>query len=162
LGRGLEHKTLHEIKVQGELDEFIRTLRFLEREKGIESVLVHVDVLPDVGGERRFKYLIDGVTRRRYAWAEVKLQNGRLVNVLEVERELYSLSTLFVYSEQISDYRSVIQKLFSNLIYDHGSWLSKSLNSIRDMGVQLSKLKHGLNEPETRANTIAKHVMFIP
>lgn len=162
LTRGLEHKTLHEIKVQGELDEFIWTLRFLEIERGVKSVHVHLDVLPDVGGERRFKYLSDGVTRRRYAWAEVRLQNGKLVNVLEVERELYSLSTLFVYSEHISDYRSVIQKLLSNLVYDHGSWLSVSLNSVRDMGVQLSKLKHGLNEPETRANTIAKHVMLIP
>lgn len=162
LARGLEHKPLHELKVQGELDEFIRTLSFLERKQGIQSVRAHVEVLPDVGGERRFKYLLDGVIRRRYVWAEVILQNGKLVNILEVERELYSLSTLFIYSEQICDCRSVVQKLLSNLIYNHGSWLSISLNSVRDMGVQITKLKHGLNEPEVRSNTIANHVMLIP
>ncbi|MED1662774.1 Tn7-like element transposition protein TnsE [Brevibacillus laterosporus] len=159
LARGLEHKSLYEIKVQGELNEFIRTLEFLEREQGIKSVRAHVDILPDIGGERRFKYLNDGVTRRRYVWAEVILQNGKLVNVVEVERELFSLSTLFIYSEHHSDYRSVIQKLLSNLIHDHGSWLSKSLNSVRDMKIHISKLKHGLNEPRIRSNKIANHIM---
>ncbi|OBY77990.1 hypothetical protein BBG47_18785 [Paenibacillus sp. KS1] len=137
IARALEHKPLHEIKVQGELDEFIQTLQLLEKVQNIKSVRAHVDILPDTCGERKFKYLNDGVTRRRYVWAEVVLHNGNL----EIERELYSLSTLFIHSESNSEY--------------------KSLNSIRDMGIQISKLKHGLNKPENRSNTIIKHIMLI-
>ncbi|MCG7410822.1 Tn7-like element transposition protein TnsE [Paenibacillus sp. ACRRX] len=161
IARALEHKPLHEIKVQGELDEFIQALQLLEKVQNIKSVRAHVDILPATGGERKFKYLNDGVTRRRYVWAEVVLHNGKLINVLEIERELYSLSTLFIHSESISEYKSVIQKILANLIHDQGSWLSKSLNSIRDMGIQISKLKHGLNKPENRSSTIIKHIMLI-
>lgn len=158
LARGLEHKPLHEIKEQGELNLFIQTLMYLENVDSIKSVRAYVDCLPDVGGERRFKYLNDGNTRRRYVWAEIILQNGKLINVLEVEREFNSLSTLFLYSESVNDYSSIIQNVLSNLIYDHGSWTAKSISSIREMGIEVSKLKHGINEPEHRAGIIVNHI----
>lgn len=89
------------------------------------------------------------------------LQDGKLVHVLEVERELHFLSTLFLYAEYTFEYGAIIQKVLTNLIHDHGIWLSKSLNSVRDMGLQVSKLKHGLNEPVSRAKTIINHMVSI-
>lgn len=46
---------------------------------------------------KRFVYLSDGVTERKYVIAEIKLFSNKEVSVIEVEREDRALSTLICF-----------------------------------------------------------------
>ena len=64
-----------EIQVQGELREFVRTLRELENYQQVQSVDLHIAKLSIVDGKRKFSCLDDGVTNRQYAVATINLFN---------------------------------------------------------------------------------------
>src|SRR5699024_3210206 len=62
LARGLEHQMLHEIKAQGDLQDFINLLKVLEQYPEVKAIRAFTDVLPEGLGERKFTKLSDGIT----------------------------------------------------------------------------------------------------
>ncbi|HFR4221556.1 hypothetical protein [Bacillus sp. A260] len=98
LTRELEHKMLHEIQTQGELQDFINVLKITEQHPQVRTIKVVIDVLPDGTDERKFTKLTDGITKRCYVIAEVYMVNRRRFSIIEIERENHSLSILILSS----------------------------------------------------------------
>lgn len=142
LERGLEHQMLHEIQAQGELQDFINVLKILEQYSEVKAIRAFMDVLPEGLGERKFTKLSDGVTKRRYVIAEVYLMNGGRFNIIEVEREHRSLSTLILSSPTKQDWSTIYNHLLMKLVNASGTWASKSLAYFETQGINIAKAKH--------------------
>lgn len=142
LARGLEHQMLHEIKAQGELQDFINVLKVLEQYPEVKAIRAFMDVLPEGLGERKFTKLSDGVTKRRYVIGDVYMMDGKRYNIIEVEREKRSLSTLILHSPSIQDWDTIIKTLLVNLVNASGTWNNKSLKTFETKGVKIVKCKH--------------------
>lgn len=127
MARGLEHQMLHEIQAQGELQDFINVLKVIEQSPQVQVIQLFINVLPDRVGERKFMRLSDGITKRRYVVAEVYMANGKRFNIIEVERENHSLSTLIMSSFSINNWESIYNSLLINLVNDSGN-LDKEFN----------------------------------
>lgn len=93
-------------------------------------------------------------------WDRSPIISGTIVEVGIAEQNIVGLSAGLAHSGK-KPFVTSPACFLSNLIYDHGSWLSKSLKPIQDVGIHLSKLKHGNNEPDFRANVKAFHLMGI-
>lgn len=154
LARGLEHKALYEIQTQGELQDFINVLKILEQYPLVSSIRVIIDVLPEGNGERKFIYLNDGVTRRKNVIAEVYLTSGKRFNIIEVERESHSLSTLILSSSLIENLQPIYKRILVNLVNDSGTWTSKSMRRIEERGVTIVKTKHSNKGIKHRAQVL--------
>lgn len=72
--------------MQGEIREFVRTLRELENYQQVQSVDLYIAKLPIVDDKRKFSCVDDGVTNRQYAVATINLFNDKQYWVVEVER----------------------------------------------------------------------------
>src|SRR5699024_9932522 len=57
LARGLEHQMLHEIKAQGEIQDFINVLKVLEQYPEVKAIRAFTDVLPESVGHRKYTKL---------------------------------------------------------------------------------------------------------
>lgn len=154
LARGLEHQMLHEIKAEGELQDFINVLKVLEQYSEVKEIRAYSDVLPEGLGERKFTKLSDGVTKRRYVIAEVYMMNGKLFNIIEVEREHRSLSTLILYSPSKQDWGAISNHLLVNLVNASGTWASKSLSYFETQGIKMGKAKHSSKGIQHRAGIL--------
>lgn len=154
LARGLEHQMLHEIKAQGELQDFVNVLKVLEQYPEIKAIRAFTDVLPEGLGGRKFTKLSDGVTKRHYVIAEVYMMNGELFNIIEVEREHRSLSTLILYSPSKQDWGTIINYLLVNLVNDSGTWTGKSLSYFKTQGIKIEKAKHSSKGIRHRAGIL--------
>ncbi|WP_106495385.1 Tn7-like element transposition protein TnsE [Lentibacillus sp. Marseille-P4043] len=151
LARGLEHQMLHEIKAQGELQDFINVLKVLEQYPEVKVIRAFTDVLPEGLGERKFTKLSDGVTKRRYVIAEVYMTRGGRFNVIEVERENRSLSTLILSFPSKQDWNTIYHNLLINLVNASGTWTSKSLAYLESQGIKIIKAKHSSKGIQHRA-----------
>ncbi|GAB2541405.1 Tn7-like element transposition protein TnsE [Gracilibacillus alcaliphilus] len=145
LERGLEHQMLHEIQAQGELQDFINVLKILEQDSEVKAIRAFMDVLPEGLGERKFTKLSDGVTKRRYVIAEVFMVNGGRFNIIEVEREHRSLSTLILSSYSNQDWSSTYNQILIKLVNASGTWTRKSLAYFESVGINITKAKHSSN-----------------
>lgn len=159
LVRGLEHQMLNEIQTQGELQDFINILKIMEQHPQVREIRVVIDVLPDGMGERKFKKLSDGITKRSYVIAEVYMVKGKRFNIIEIERETYSLSMLIISSLSVENWEYVYNRLFINLVNDSGSWTSKSLKSFETQGVVFTKAKHSSKGIRHRAEMLLKKLV---
>lgn len=148
LARGIEPLMIDEINDQNEaeshneLDDFIRILRILEQQPQIKKIQIVMDNLPKNLQERKFTRLSDGSTNRRYLIAEITMIDNRLFNIIEIEREKYSLSTLILFSPTINKWDEIYKDVLLNLVNDSGTWKSKSLDSLRNLGISILKAKH--------------------
>lgn len=142
---------LYEIKAQGELQDFINVLRVLEQYPEVKAIRAFIDVLPAGLGERKFTKLSDGVTKRRYVIAEVYMANNKRFNIIEVEREYRSLSTLILYSHNKQDWTTISNRLLVNLVNASGTWASKSLGYFENKGIKIVKAKHSSKGIQHRA-----------
>lgn len=142
LARGIEHQMLHEIQAQGELQDFINVLKIMENHPEVKEIRAFMDALPKGVGERKFTKLSDGITKRSYIIAEVFMVNGRQFNIIEVERERRSLSTLILSSLSTQDWGTIYNHLLTNLVNASGTWTSKSLAYFEKQGITIAKAKH--------------------
>lgn len=154
LARGLEHKMLHEIKAKGELQDFINVLTVLEQYSEVKEIRAYSDELPEGLGERKFTKLSNGVTKRCYVIAEVYMMNGKLFNIIEVEREYRSLSTLILYSPSKQDWVTISNHLLINLVNASGTWARKSLAYFETQGIKIVKAKHSSKGIQHWAGTL--------
>ncbi|WP_335870904.1 Tn7-like element transposition protein TnsE [Bacillus sp. 2205SS5-2] len=160
LVRGLEHQMLHEIQAQGELQDFINVLKVLEQYPIIGTIQVIMDVLPDGYGERKFTKLSDNITRRRYIIAQIYLGNGKQYNIVEIERENRSLSTLILSSLVTREWKVIYDRLLVNLVNNSGTWTSKSLKSLEGQGITLLKAKHSSKGVQHRAEVLLNKLIY--
>lgn len=93
----MENKSLYDIQVQGELGEFIKVLKVLENYPQVQSINVIQGSLKEFSDTKRFVYLNDGVTERKYVIAEIQLFLGEEVSAIEIEREDKAISTLICF-----------------------------------------------------------------
>lgn len=109
LTRGLEMGDLHEISVEGELGEFIKILKALELFPEIQSVEFKIEEIPFIKDSRKFSFLDDGITRRKYALGKIQLLNGQHYLFIEIERESKSLAMLILHTNQDIIWHEVIE-----------------------------------------------------
>lgn len=92
---GIEFSEVDKNSISPELISFILDLKKLEKLDWIRKVNIKIVNLP-LG--RKFSYLSNGIDRRRCVIAEINKRNGDIFGVIEVERDIRSLSTLIVKS----------------------------------------------------------------
>lgn len=159
LVRGIENKSLYEIQAQGELLDFINVLKVLEGYPEVKAINVATGILPTGSEKRKFSYLGDGITNRKYIVASIELFNGRQYKVLEIERESRSLSMLILSSDLLIDWYNINEEMLVNLVNDGGTWLRKSLKKIENKGVLIVKAKHSKKNFEHRAKLLCEKIM---
>ncbi|MCM3737005.1 Tn7-like element transposition protein TnsE [Bacillus cytotoxicus] len=142
LARGIENKSLYEIKEQGELLDFINVLKVLESYSEVQSIKVTTGVLPTGSEKRKFSYLADGITNRKYIVVSIELFNGRQYKVLEIERESRSLSMLILSSTIGVEWSSVIRNILWGLVDKSGVWAKELIMEIESEDIIVKKAKH--------------------
>lgn len=130
LARGIENKSLYEIQAQGELLDFINVIKVLEGYSEVKAIKVATGILPTGSEKRKFSYLDDGITNRKYIVASIELFNGRQYKVLEIERESRSLSMLILSSTISMEWSSIIQDMLSGLVDKSGVWAKELITGI--------------------------------
>ncbi|SNS68949.1 hypothetical protein SAMN05446037_101731 [Anaerovirgula multivorans] len=93
---GLEFVPIQETveKYDGDIKEFIEILSALNKHYSDISVSYIVDNLPEGLKGKKFSKLDDGLTPRRYVLAKISVSGKGIINVIEIERQGKSLSTL--------------------------------------------------------------------
>lgn len=79
------------------------------------------------------------------------MMSGNQFNIIEVERENRSLSTIILSSNTINSRTTIYNSLLVNLINDSGAWTNKSLTYLENLGVVVLKAKHSTKETQHRA-----------
>lgn len=139
LAKGLAISNSDIKDVNGELKEFQEVLNYLRKMQGISNVVTEIILLP-LG--RKFSLLSDGITRRKALIATV-VYYGKVIKIVEVEREKKSLSTLILKLDREEVYLDKkIKWLLKELIFEGGSWTSCILNNLEKENVKISKYKH--------------------
>ncbi|MED3825863.1 Tn7-like element transposition protein TnsE [Priestia flexa] len=151
VAKGLENKSLYDIQVQGELGEFIKVLKVLENYSEVQSINVIQGSLKEFSDTKRFVYLSDGVTERKYMIAEIRLFSDKEISVIEVEREDRALSTLILFINDPQSKSYFYQQILNGLIDSHGTWNKEKLNVIK---INFSTLRHGKKGVEHRAQRL--------
>lgn len=140
LVRGIENKSLYAIQAQGELLDFINVLKVLEGYPEVKAINVATGILPTGSEKRKFSYLDDGITNRKYILASIELFNGRQYKVLEIERESRSLSMLILSSTISMEWSSIIQDMLSGLVDKSGVWAKELITGIEREGIVIKRL----------------------
>lgn len=148
--RGLQQQSLIDVQTDGELREFIKVMRVLQDFPEVQSINIIQGSLKEFSDTKRFVYLSDGVTERKYVVAEVRLSTGNEVSVIEVEREDKALSTLIytIDSKKPRNYHLI----FEILIYNRGTWNKEQLNFYK---IDFLTLRHGKTDFFHRAKKIS-------
>lgn len=157
--RGIELIGVHEVSMTGELGEFIKILNKLNDFPDVQTVNVKIEELPTFEDSRKFSFLDDGITRRKYALGSVQLLNGQHYFILEIEREYKSLAMLILEAQHGIYWDVVIEQLLENLVKDNGAWLKESLKEIEDKGVTVQKAKHSKKSYEHRAKLLLSKII---
>lgn len=157
--RSIENQSLYEVHVQGELGEFIKVLKVLEGYPEIKSISVVIDNLPIKNDKRKFSYLEDGITNRKYVLATIEFFNGIKYKVIEVERENRSLSMLLIYSVTDVNWDSIVDNVLLNLVNSSGTWSKELIGNIRSKGILVKKAKHSKKNFKHRAQLLINKLL---
>lgn len=140
--RGLEQQVLSDVQIAGELGEFIKVMQVLQDFPEVQSINIIQGRLKEFSSTKRFVYLSDGVTERKYMIAEVSVRSGNSYNIVEIEREGKSLSTLIFSSIQRDIYDRIHRVLIKSLVNDGGTWKFDSLKRVENYGGRVVKCRH--------------------
>ncbi|MEX3748289.1 MULTISPECIES: Tn7-like element transposition protein TnsE [Lysinibacillus] len=146
--RGLEQQSLVDIKIDGELGEFIKVIEVLQDFPEVHSINIIQGSLKEFSSTKRFVYLSDGVTERKYVIAEVSLFTDKVVSIIEVERENKALSTLMILLNKSDDKNYYYKLILANLIDNSGTWNKHQLNFQRMLYITL---RHARKNKEYQA-----------
>lgn len=153
--RGLEKQVLSDVKIYGELGEFIKVMRVLQDFPEVQSINIIQGSLKEFSSTKRFVYLSDGVTERKYVIGEVKLLFGREISVIEIEREDKAISTCIYLLQNQRDITSMYRRILKELINTAGIWRDERLKI--NEGSFLT-LRHGKREYMHRAKLIMSKI----
>lgn len=139
--RGLEYENIDNVSIQGELEEFIEILRLLQEKPNVKSVEVIIDYLPEGKKGKKFAFLSDGVTRRRYIVGKV-VMHDTIYSLIEIERESRSLSILLLYSKGNVNWNKIYLSVVLGLVNKSGSWDLKIIGGLQRKDVYFNRIKH--------------------
>jgi len=154
--RGLEQQSLLDVQIDGELGEFIKVMRVLQDFPEVQSINIIQGSLKEFSETKRFVYLSDGVTERKYVIAEIKLLSGKIFNVIEVEREEKAISNFIYFAIRIENKLYELNVIFKGLIDKNGVWDKMQLSYTR---INYLTLRHGKKEYRHRATVILNKVI---
>lgn len=154
--RGLEQQSLMDVQIDGELGEFIKVMRVLQDFSEVQSINIIQGSLKEFSKTKRFVYLSDGVTERKYVIAEVKLFTGKVFNVIEVEREEKSISTFIHFAAKSENKLYELNMILKGLIDNNGVWDKLQLSYKQ---INYLTLRHGKKEYRHRATVILNKVI---
>lgn len=149
--RGLEQQPLADVQIDGELGEFIKVMRALQDYPEVQSINIIQGSLREFSSTKRFVYLSDGKTERKYAIAEIKLWSDKEVSIIEIEREDKSVATLIFVLENRGNPVYAYGKILMGLINTSGTWEKEQ---IRFYSTYFLTLRHGKSDVIHRANLI--------
>lgn len=158
VARGLENKSLYDTQVQGELGEFIKVLKVLENYPEVQSINVIQGNLKEFSDTKRFVYLSDAVTERKYVIAEVKLFSGKKISVIEVEREDKAISTLICFLDNQENKKYVYHRILNGLINGSEAWDKEQLQF---SNIDFLTLRHGKKNFEHRAKLFIRKILEV-
>jgi len=141
-----------DIQINGELGEFIKVMRVLQDFPEVQSINIIQGSLKEFSSLKRFVYLSDGVTERKYVIAELTLFLGKTVSMLEVEREDKAISTLICFNISFENKLQIYHKILDGVINNNGTW---DKEQIRLSGIESLSLRHGKSNIRHRANLIS-------
>lgn len=147
----LLRESLYDIQVQGKLGEFIKVLKVLESYSEVQSINVIQGSLKEFSDTKRFVYLSDGVTERKYVIAEINLFPNKVVSVIEVKREVRALSTLICFLNNQQSISFYYQQILCGLIDSYGTW---DIEQLQFYNIDFLTLRHGKNDVQHRAGLI--------
>ena len=151
LAKGLEQQPLMDIQIDGELGEFIKVMRVLQDFPEVQSINIIQGSFKEFFSTKRFGYLDDGVTERKYMIAEIRLFSGKEVSVIEIERKVKTVSILICYFNNPKNIIRLYPKILNAIIGSNGSWDKEKLR-IND--IIFLTLRHGINEHRHRAEKL--------
>lgn len=155
--RGLEPQSLIDVQIDGELGEFIKVMRVLQDFSEVQSINIIQGSLKEFSDTKRFVYLNDELTERKYVIAEVKLFSGKEISIFEVEREAKSLSTLIVLINGFQNKNHFYAQILSELIEKHGNWNKEKLKVINTNHLTV---RHGKRDIQHRAYLLFQKLPF--
>ncbi|MGI1820558.1 Tn7-like element transposition protein TnsE [Exiguobacterium sp. TRN 1102] len=153
--KGLEQQSLIDVQIDGELGEFIKVMRVLQDFPEVQSINIIQGSLKEFSDTKRFVYLSDGVTERKYVIAEVRLFSGNEASLIEVEREDKALSTLILFANNLRCRDILYRNIFNIVISRNGNWNKEQLHIEK---VNFVTLRHGKKHIEHRAKKILEIV----
>lgn len=125
--RGLEQQALSDVQIAGELGEFIKVMKVLQDFPEVQFINIIQGSLMEFSNTKRFVYLSDGVTERKYVIAEIKLFSNKKISLIEIEREGRALSSLICLINNEQDKSYYYQKILRGLIDSQGTWNKRQL-----------------------------------
>lgn len=149
--RGLEQQALIDIQIEGELGEFIKVMRVLQDFPEVQYINIIHGSLKEFSDTKRFVYLSDGVTERKYVIAEVELLSGKSISIMEIEREDKSVATLIYFRNNRENKLCIYRRILMDLINTSGSWRKEVF---RINNIDCISLRHGKSNVVHRANLI--------
>lgn len=155
--RGLEQQSLIDIQIDGELGEFLKVMRVLQSFREVQSINIIQGSLKDFS-DKRFVYLSDGVTERKYVIGEVKLFSGKVINLIEVEREEKAISTFIYLVGRTGNILYELSVILKGLINNSGVWDKMQL---RYKQINYLTLRHGKKNLEHRAKLLIKKILEV-
>ncbi|WP_342533591.1 Tn7-like element transposition protein TnsE [Lysinibacillus sp. FSL K6-0057] len=155
VARGLEQQSLIDIQIEGELGEFIKVMRVLQDFPELQSINIIQGSLKEFSDTKRFVYLSDGLMERKYVIAEVRLFSGKVVNVIEVEREEKAISTFIYFSNRLEDKLYELNVILKGLIDNNGVWDKAQLSYKR---INYLTLRHGKKQKNHRAKLLERKI----
>lgn len=149
--RGLEQQSLIDVQIDGELGEFIKVMRVLQDFPEVQSINIIQGSLKEFSDTKRFVYLSNGVTERKYVIALVKLFNNQKISIIEIEREMKGVSTLIYLIDNLKEEKYYYQLILKKLINNFGTWDKESLSFIK---IEFWTLRHGRKDIKHRARML--------
>lgn len=136
---GIEASANDEAIIPKELNDFIYSLRELEKLEWIKKVDISIVKLP-LG--RKFSYLNNGLDRRKCLIAEIIKVNGDILSIIEVERQEKLLSTLVLKIDVYINRKLIYEKLLYGLIYKSGKWSNEVIENLEKINIAIDRKKH--------------------
>ncbi len=159
LTRGIELIGVHEASATGELGEFIKLLNELNDFSSGQTIDFKIEDLPIFEESRKFSFLDDGITKRKYALESVQLLNEHHYFIVEIECEYKSLAMLILQGPQDIQWDTIIEQLPEKLVKDSGAWLEESLKEIEEKEVTIQKAKHSKKSYQHRAKVLLTKII---
>jgi len=136
---GIEASANDEAIIPKELNDFIYSLRELEKMEWIQKVDINIVKLP-LG--RKFSYLNNGVDRRKCLIAEIFKINGDVFGIIEVERQGKLLSTLILKEKSHESLHFAYKELLNGIVRESGKWSIKVINNLKERNICIYRNKH--------------------
>lgn len=165
VAKGLEYLPYEEVMklAEGELGQFIKVLKVMQDNYPQIKINYYIGELPKGKRNKKFTYLYDNLTPRKYLMVTIILENKDVVHLLEIERQGKSLSILKLFSNNkitSQELTSIVNNVLIGLVNNNGSWCNKTLDRLYNKGIYNERIRHGRKKRNIKevANRLYKKI----